>query len=267
MGKLTHAPVFYVVAQVTHSPVLKLDSLIPELQDHLRKEGFPGYRSQSQVTLQIEANPTTPGETKVNHALVTQHIFSTRDGSASFVVGQDTVAYQTVEYQTIDVFADIFARGIRAIQKVLAPDSFTRIGMRFLDAVTPREGATPSEYIRKQFLGLQDTLGNDWETAYTFSEAMQSRGEQQARVRVLTRSSELAWPPDLAPTAPRMPERFAGIVGVHTVIDSDASFSTAPEAAQEFDERVILDRLLSLKVDIRDVFQAVVTEAALRDWA
>ena len=139
--------------------------------------------------------------------------------------------------------------------------------MRFLDAVTPREGDGPSKYIRKQFLGLQDIMGDDWQTAYTFSEALQIRGDQQTKVRVLTRSSELIWPPDLAPTAPRMPERFAGIAGIHTLIDTDASYSTGSEAAQEFDEKVILDRLLSLKVDIRDAFNAVVTETALKDWA
>ena len=266
MGKLKHAPVFYVIAQVTHSPILKLDSLIPELQEHLRKEGFPGYRPESQVSLQIDANPASPPETKVSHVVVTQHIFSTRDGSASFVVGPDAFAFQTVEYETIDVFADTFARGLRAIQKVLAPDSFTRVGMRFLDAVVPREGAAPSEYIRKQFMGLQDTLSDDWTTAYTFSEAIQARGDQQTRARVLTRSSALAWPQDLAATAPRLPERFAAIAGVHTVIDSDASFTLADGAAQEFEEKVILDRLLSLKADIRDTFKAVVTETALNDW-
>lgn len=267
MGKLKHAPVFYVVVQVTHSPILKLDGLIPELQERLRKEGFPGYRTQSQVSLQIDANPNNPPETKVSHTVVNQHIFSTRDGSASFVVGADAFAFQTVEYDTIKVFADAFARGMSAIQKVFAPDSFTRIGMRFLDAVVPREGAAPSEYIRTQFLGLQETLGNDWNTAYTFSEAIQFRGDQQTRARVLTRASPLAWPQDLQPTAPRLPERFATITGIHTLIDSDASFTTADGVAQEFQEKVILDRLLSLKVDIRDTFQAVVTETALKDWA
>jgi hypothetical protein len=110
-------------------------------------------------------------------------------------------------------------------------------------------------------------MGDDWLTVYTFSEALQVRGDQQTKVRVLTRSSELTWPLDLAPTAPHMPERFAGINGVHTLIDTDCSYSTASEAAQEFDEKVILDRLLLLKVDIRDAFNAVVTENALRDWA
>lgn len=266
MGKLTSAPVFYVIAQITHSPVLKLDALVPELQDRLRKEGFPGYRSLTQVQLQVEAN-FAPNETKLNQTQITQHVFSTRDGSGSFIVGPGSVSYQTVEYETIEVFTDIFARGIRAVQQVLAPDSFTRIGMRFLDAVTPSRDAGPEHYIRQEFLGAQQTFSDDWTCHYTFAESLLVKGDQSTKLRVLTRSSGLTWPPDLEPTAPTMPERFSGIAGVHTLIDTDASFTAAPDAAEGFDEQVILGRLRLLKDDIRDAFHAVVTEAALKDWA
>lgn len=267
MGKLTHAPVFYVIAQVTHSPILKLDSLIPDLQDRLRKEGFPGYRALKLVSLQIQANTEVPASTKVEHAEVTHHVFSTRDQSESFTVGPDGFALQTVEYDTIDTFIKTFAKGIRAFQDILAPDSFTRIGLRFLDVVTPPSDGELSSYIRKQFLGLQDVLDGDWQTTYTFSETLLSRGDQLTKVRVLTRSSELTWPPDLAPTAPALPERFAVIKGVHALLDSDASFTTGAETAQEFGEDAILERLRGLKRDIRDSFKGVVTDKALKDWA
>jgi uncharacterized protein (TIGR04255 family) len=266
MGKLTYAPVFYVVAQVTHSPILKLDSLIPDLQDRLRKEGFPGYRNQKQLALQIRSNPDALNETKVEPTEITSHVFSTRDQSESFVFGRDSFALQTVEYDTIDAFVATFAKGIRAFQDIFAPDSFTRIGLRFLDAVTPPASGQLSSYIRKQFLGLQDILGENWQTAYTFSETLLSRADQQTKVRVLTRHSEIRWPDDLTATAPTLPERFATINGVHALLDSDASFAADEEGAQEFGENVIIERLKGLKTDIRDSFKAVVTEAALEDW-
>lgn len=266
MGRLTYAPVFYVVAQVTHSPILKLDDLIPDLQDRLRKEGFPGYQAQKQLSLQIRPNPDTPNESKVEPTEVTSHVFSTRDRSESFMIGRESFALQTVEYDTIDTFVKTFAKGIRAFQDIVAPDSFTRIGLRFLDAVTPPSNGQLSSYIRKQFLGLQNILDDDWKTAYTFSETLLSRGDQQTKVRVLTRHSELVWPNDLTPTAPTLPERFAAINGVHALLDSDASFTVGEEGAQEFSENAILERLKVLKTDIRDSFNAVVTEMALKDW-
>jgi len=266
MGKLTHAPVFYVVAQVTHSPILKLDDLVPDLQDRLRKEGFPGYQALKQVSLQVQTNLNSPAETKVEPSEVTSHVFSTRDRSESFVVGRDSFALQTVEYDRVDTFIAAFAKGIRACQDILAPDSFTRVGLRFLDAVTPPAGGELSEYIRKQFFGLHDTVGEDWETSYTFSETALRREDQQIKVRVLTRSSELMWPPDLKLTAPTLPARFAAISGVHALLDSDVSFTADEGAAQEFGENAILQRLKGLKRDISDSFKAVVTESALKDW-
>ncbi len=267
MGKLTHAPVFYVVAQVTHSPVLKLDSFIPELQDRLRKVGFPGYRQHTQTTLSVEANTGAPGETQVNQGQVTHHIFSGRDPSESFVVGQDSFALQTVEYDTIDEFALKFHRGMRVIQEISAPDSFTRVGMRFLDAVVPPPSGAPSDYIRAQFLGLTDILGEDWGTTYNFYEALHIRGDQQTKVRILTRHAELTYPPDLAAAVvPTLPARFAQINGIHTLIDTDSWFATGTEVALEFDPQTIIDRLSRLKTDIRDSFHAVVTDAALQAW-
>jgi len=267
MGKLTHAPVFFVVAQATHSPVLKLDSLIPELQDRLRKVGFPGYRQHTQTTLHVEANMAVPGETQVNQGQVTHHIFSGRDPSESFVVGQDSFALQTVEYDTIEDFSLKFHRGMQVIQEILAPDSVTRVGMRFIDAVVPPPGGAPSDFIRAQFLGLTNTLGEDWVTTYNFYEALHARGDQQTKTRVLTQHAELTYPPDLAGAiVPTLPARFAQINGAHTLIDTDSWFATGTEIALNFDPQVIVDRLSRLKADIRDSFHAVVTDAALQAW-
>ena len=268
MGKLKNAPVFYVVAQVTHSPILKLDSLIPDLQERLRKEGFPGYRAQKQnrVSFRVEDDTDAMLNSKIEQMEFTSHFFSKRDHSESFVISPDNFFLQTVEYDTIDVFKEMFATCIRAVQDILIPDSFTRIGLRFLDAVKPPAEGELSRYIRTQFLGLQDTLDGDWLANYTFSETLLSRGDQQTKVRVITRSSALAMPPDLASIAPSLPARFSEIKGIHALLDSDASFAVSEEKAQEFRMDAILDRLSRLKQDISDSFKAVVTEAALADW-
>ncbi|HEV2622407.1 MAG TPA: TIGR04255 family protein [Frateuria sp.] len=267
MAKLTYAPVFFVVAHVTHSPVLKLGSLIPELQDRLRKVGFPGYRQHTQMTLTVGANMAVPGEAQVNQGQVSSHIFSGRDPSESFVVGQDGFALQTVEYETIEDFSLKFRRGMEVIKEILAPDSVTRVGMRFIDAVVPPPGGALSDYIREQFLGLTNTPRDDWFITYNFNESLHTRGDQQTKTRILTQNGQLTYPPDLAgPIVPTLPARFAEINGVHTLIDTDSWFATGSEIALEFDPRVIVDRLSSLKADIRDSFLAVVTDAALQAW-
>jgi len=266
MGKLKHAPVFYVIAQVIHSPILKLDNIVPDLQERLRKEGFPGYQEQKQSSVQIVADLSASGATKVEHSLVTSHIFTSRDQTESLIVHSDNFALQTVEYGTIDTFSERFAIGIRAIQELLAPDSFTRVGLRFLDAIAPPADVGLAAYIRPEFLGLQATLGEDWLMNYGFSETLLVRDDQVTKSRITIRSGSLSLPPDLVPVAPALPERFACINGAHALLDTDTTFLASQGTAVEFNEVAILDRLKGLKRDIRDSFKAIVTEDALQAW-
>lgn len=268
MPKLSKAPVFYVVAQVTYSPVLKLESMVPELQERLRKAGFPGYRllKRGQLEVQLNANAVDSSEAIVKQVESVHHIFSSRDQTESFVLSVDNIAYQTVEYDTIDEFKEKFSRGIAAVKEIIAPDSFTRIGLRFLDAVVPPYELEVGDYIKPQFLGLQDSLEDNWLANYVFSEASVSRENRHTKVRALTKIAQLAFPPDLAPTAPPMPERFASVTGAHTLLDSDASITAEEGKAQNFEMDTILNCLGNLKTDIRDTFHAVVTERALEDW-
>jgi uncharacterized protein (TIGR04255 family) len=266
MGKLKHAPVFYVIAQVIHSPVLKLDSIVPDLQERLRKEGFPGYQERKQPSVQIVADLNASGNTKVEHSHITSHIFTSRDQTESFVVHPDNFALQTVEYGTIETFSERFAIGIRAIQDLLAPDSFTRVGLRFLDAIAPPAEVGLATYIRPEFLGLQATLGEDWLLDYGFSETLLVRDDQVTKARMTIRSGSLSFPPDLAPIAPALPARFAGLNGAHALLDTDTTFLARQGTALEFNEGVILDRLKGLKRDVRDSFKAIVTEDAIRAW-
>jgi len=267
MGKrLSHAPVFFVVAQVRHSPILKLDVLVPDLQDKFRKSGFPGYRALKRINFEVGVNEASPQETTFQRQEVISHIFSSRNGTDSFVSDKDSFAFQTVEYDTFETFSETFHRGISAMNEVFGPDSFSSVGLRFLDAIAPRENEIISKYIHKQFLGLQDTLDEEWQVDYTFNETTVVRKDQKLKTRVLTRDSQLMWPPDLAVTAPLLPERFASLVGLHALVDTDASFSVENGQVHEFDVSTVLARLKSLKSDISKAFAATVTPEALKVW-
>lgn len=267
MAKLSKAPVFYVVAQVVYSPILKLDSLVPELQDRLRKDGFPGYRALRQIGLEVHANADKPAETRVERSETNTHVFASRDQSESIVVTSQSVAYQTVEYDSIEAFQDKFSRAVRAVSEILAPDSFTRIGLRFLDAVVPPDPDSLDKYVRTQFLGLQNTLSDDSETVYTFSETQILKQGRTIKVRVLARAADVAYPIDLTDSAPPLPERFKSVFGVHALIDSDAAFGGESQAAYEFEVDAIVSKLRELKSDHKATFEAVVTPFALEEWA
>ena len=267
MGRqLTHAPVFFVVAQVRHSPILKLDSLVADLQERLRKQGYPGYKLSKHLGFEVVTNPSGPPEAKFEQIELNNHIFSSRDGAHSFNALKDSFSFSTVEYGTFEAFIERLKPLLLAYADLCAPDSFSQIGLRFLDAIVAGEDKLLHPLIHRQFLGLSDTIGDDWFTDYSFSEASLSHNDQRLKARVVARASSIIWPPDLAPFAPRLPQRFAEINGVHALLDTDATYTTAPGMAQPFDVEVILDRLLSLKKDVSAAFKATVTPEALKAW-
>ncbi len=264
MAKLSKAPVFYTVAQVLHSPILKLDALIPELQDQLRKEGFPGYSASIHTGFEVKPDPTGVSEPKVTQKESVAHVFASRDSTRSIVLREQSLAYQTVEYDSMSVFESGFAKAIDVASKVLEPDFYTRIGMRLLDAVAHPDDLT--SYIRQEFLGLVSTLGDEWGADYTFCETSLTREDRRIKSRVLSRSGQLCYPSDLHNIAPQIPERFQSIDGVHALIDSDAIFGGQSGFAREFNGAEIATHLKSLKTDLNDVFRAIVTKQALEDW-
>ncbi|RLK57420.1 uncharacterized protein (TIGR04255 family) [Stenotrophomonas rhizophila] len=265
MAKLSKAPVFYTVVQVLHSPILKLDALIPELQDQLRKEGFPGYSASIQTGFEVKADPTGTTEPKISQKQTIAHVFASRDSTHSIVLREQSLSYQTVEFDSMSVFERALAKAIEVTSRILEPDSYTRIGMRLLDAVAhPSDDLT--RYIRPEFLGLVGTLGDEWDADYTFNETLLIKEERRIKARVLSRSTQLSYPADLIHIAPPIPERFRGIEGVHAMIDSDAIFGGQNGFAREFDGAEILTHLKALKSDLSEVFRSIVTPEALEDW-
>ena len=43
MGKWKNAPVVYVIVQVRFSPILSLQTYLPEIQEHFRRNSFPAF--------------------------------------------------------------------------------------------------------------------------------------------------------------------------------------------------------------------------------
>jgi uncharacterized protein (TIGR04255 family) len=229
MGKrLSQPPVFLVLCQVRHSPVLKLDSLLPEFQDRMRKKGFPGYRSNSQVGFEITGDLGKQEDVKVVQKELTTHFLANSDESEVFVVTSDSFAFQTTIYGDFDRFNERFVMGLSEYQDVVCPALVTRMGVRFLDLVVPPKEAPVSNYVRCEYLGLHHVLDERWTGNYQFVESLLVREDQTLKSRVVIRNSTVQLPPDLAGNVRALPPRVAEVNAVHAVLDTDASY-TPPE--------------------------------------
>ena len=265
--KMQNAPVYYVVAQARHNPVLQLDVYLPEIQDRMRKAGYPDHQANSTLAVELNFNVSDgqPDAKRLVPKMVARHLFLSADRSRGFILEQGGLSLQTTEYDTFEPFLEQFMVGFSIIHDVIKLDYTERIGIRYLDAVVPADGMNDlSRYLIPGVLGLAGKLPEGILLGLSMSETHIPLSDVDANLvsRTIVRSGPLGFPIDLEPQGLMLPERFQKIQGLHAIIDTDAS-----QAVREaIDLANLRSRLDMLHKKIRMAFDATVTQDALAEW-
>lgn len=262
--KLKNAPVYFTVAQVRYNPILSLDSYIPKIQESMRKEGFPDFKKGVRTSFNVTAiargdnvQPQLPTYERVEY-----YVFFNASSTRGFVVEQDAVAFQATEYDTFEVFSAELLKGLDIIHKTVALDFSERVGVRYLDAVIPRDGDELSNYLVPEVFGIASRLANV-EVLHSFSETLvrvPSIGTVTARTVI--QNGQPGFPPDLLPTGLKMMVSLMNFNGIHAILDTDGSF----EGRESFDLGKLKERLVALHDEISKSFKATVTDHARSVW-
>lgn len=266
MGKrMKNAPVYFTLAQVRHNPVLQLGNYVPDIQERMRKAGYPDH--QPGKTLIINLTPgKSDGEPDVQRPIpqtVERHVFLSMDGTRGFIVEQGALSFQTTEYDTFQTFGEQFFIGLGIIHDCIALAYSDRIGIRYLDAVVPVGGeAELSKYLAPGVLGLAGRMPEGVPIGLSLSETHIPLPDANLLSRTIIRNGPLGFPMDLEPQGLQVPQRFQQINGIHAIIDTDASQS----GRQPFDIPKLRGRLDMLHTRIRMAFEASVTKYALKAW-
>ena len=107
MGKkMSNAPVCFTVAQIRINPVLGLDGCLKTIQEKMKTIGFSEY------SLQMAPRLVPPGKDAASPYPSVQfyprYVFDNSNRSSGFVIEHDSIAFQTTDYQTFDLFTEIF---------------------------------------------------------------------------------------------------------------------------------------------------------------
>lgn len=262
--KLKAAPVFFTIIQVRFNPILTLDAYVPQIQERLRKEGFPDAQRGVVATINLTPNTASPAEgnpPQIPIAQTPRFTFGNMKRTSNFVLDQGAISFQTTEYDVFEAFLADFMKGLEAVHQAIALDFTDRLGLRYLDAVFPKTGEAVKDYLSGSILGLTDKI--DDIIVHSFSETLVKREDIQVRSRVIIQDGELAFPPDLVGLNLTVPERFRGLKGRHAIIDTDG-WSDAREA---FNLDRIKEQFDSIHDGITTTFKASVTANALKVWA
>jgi uncharacterized protein (TIGR04255 family) len=262
MTKMTSAPVFFTLAQVRFNQVLALESYVPQIQDQLRRKGYPD--TQKVVTATFNLNmPPAPNDAAPQSLPVSQtirHTFSTIDKKAGFILDQGSLSFQTMEYDVFETFSQTLLGGLRIVHDAVSLSYTDRIGMRYLDAVYPNKGEDLSEYLNESVIGLYRKLAG--ELLHSFSETRVKDGHISIVARIIVQDGRIGFPPDMQPIGLELLPRFQELYGMHAILDTDASH----DARATFDLGQIESRLLDVHDSVTKSFNLSVTKHALKAW-
>ena len=266
MGKkMKNAPVYYTLAQVRHNPILRLGAFVPDIQDRMRKAGYPDHQPGTSLVIPLSFG-RPDGEFDAKRPVpktVERHLFLSTDGTRGFIVEESALSFQTTEYDTFESFLDQFLTGFGIVHECIGLDYTERVGIRYLDVVFPAGGPEElAKYLASGVLGLAGRLPDGVAIGLSLSETHIPLLDANLLSRTIVRSGPLGFPMDLEPQGLKIPERFEKVSGLHAIIDTDASQT----ARHPVDLAALKQRLDMLHLKIRMAFDASITDHALAAW-
>lgn len=260
MPKLKNAPVFLTAAQVTHNPVLALESFLPNLQERFRALGFPDYQLRQQQRFALSSELGDELQVKVD--VSKQYAFSNFERTACFIVEPARIFFCVTNYDVFTVFRQQFIDGLELVHSVIKLDYFENVSMRMLDAIVP-DSRNLGFFLVPELLGLPNRIAEpSWSVLHSGQESAFRSKSHQLKARTFIHNGRLALPPDIQMIKLALLPKFNGVDAVHAVLDSDATL----QCREPFDVQKIGNSLLGLKNDLKLLFDISVTDAAKEEW-
>ncbi len=253
--KLHQSPLVYVLAQARITPVLKMAVFVPEVQDRLRREGYPRFvEGKVQEILfdpmtgpQVEAHPRWD--------------FQAKDRRTGIILTRTALVVQTNQYDTYEQFEAELERAIRIVGEVVQPSLIERLGLRYVDLIRPRKGESCTKYLKSGLHGLSaEELGV--KKAMLRSETVGDTAIGRLIVRCVQTMQAAPLPPDLWPATLDFSTITVPPDELVTVLDLDHY----TESPREFDAASVLDTMRHLHDTLDGAFRAAVTPEAMKVW-
>ena len=262
--KLKNAPVYFTILQIRHNIVTRLSAYADEIQDEMRKAGYPDFKKSVAVAFSFTTN--TDGEQKNigKQEQIERLMFFNARNTQGFVIEPSAITFHTTDYDTFDTFSAEFLKGVSIINNSIQLSYIDRIGLRFLDAVVPPEGLTRiNEFLDESVIGLINKVSGKGKVSHSLSETLFNIDSCTVIARtIIFPDGPLGFPMDIQPVNINLADKFQAINGAHAIVDTDASINKR----LDFLENTLPEHLKKLRACIGVAFESLVTKAAIDYW-
>lgn len=263
--RLTQAPLFYVLAQVKFNQLMQLKSFVPEIQEKFRRQGFPDVTSEVQSVVHINSNESD-NSPKVSNSSTNRWSFMNANRTEGFMLTVDSFIYHTTNYKSSDDLIEKVKLGLSVLHEVVVLNYFERVGLRFLDAVIEAGNHKLDDYLKPGLLGLYNAgLNGEPQHSYSESALMYEQGMLVSKVfRTKLDNQPALFPGELAPLSLELNQKYQRLTGEVAILDTDHFH--IPAVRNEFSVEEVLGVIRSLKVNVQEAFEKMVTNFALEQW-
>jgi len=252
---LPQSPLILVLAQVRIAPVLSVESKIPAIQEQLRKNGFPRINERELRMEKRHPDGTQEVETK------RQWEFIDKDLTRSVLIDQDSLTYQVTHYKLFEQFAEAFGAILDVFSNGMEPTLTQRIGLRYVDLITPAPGKSLERYLSSSLRGFSVQEG-DTREGFVSESVSQTGSNTKFIHRYAEAIRGYGFPPDLQPLTLSIPRELRqkspfGLLDLDHILTAEEDFSTDSIHAHFW----------HLHDHHTKAFRASVTPDALDEWS
>jgi uncharacterized protein (TIGR04255 family) len=203
-NKLSKQPLALVLIQTRFSPISNLDKYIPDIQDELRRTGFPYLTQKTGMRLDV-----MPEEIK--QTSMAQWVFETVDKGTSLILDERQVLLQTVQYDSFELFIKQYLEILDIVMKKTDHSSFgviERLGLRYVDQIIKQDEKDDiASYLRPELRGMDSSFFKNSSKRYSFATLgdteLRSKRKGKLSIRIIRNNEGMDLPPDLIQDAPR----------------------------------------------------------------
>ena len=245
---LPRAPLILVLAEVNFSPILSLSKKIADIQEELRRVGFPEFWIANK-----EPDPELP-QSEPEYLWK----FGAKKNQTAIVISNDTLTLETSEYIEFNDFIKSFERVLNVFAKIAHPDLLKSIDLRYIDLIQDIDGKKSDDLIAPKFIQLEH-IGVS-QNHYQYESVQFETAEGIVRVNLIKSFDEAIVPPDIKPVVLIPVEKTDEDIILdidHIVIFEETDFSIAKiiETFQRIHDQ-----------DVMPAFESIVTPLAIQLW-
>lgn len=253
-GRLSNAPVVYVLTQIRFSAVLKMEEYVPAIQEELRRD-YPRYEHHQIGTIEIGSQGPSASPATAN-----RWVFRDKADTSGFILEQSSLVFHTSEYTDFPGFRDRLLKGASIVQNIVDISIIERVGLRYIDLVTPADDESLADYVVPGLLGFSlEAFDLKTDVNQQLVSARTKSGQMIVRFTRAKHTSPL--PPDLSALALKV-QRTPKATRESAILDTDHFTEKNVGFSNEWLSRIVTD----LQAPVGDVFRAAITDYAVQKW-